>query len=142
MNVTKSYTGFVDVWFFVVKCLYQRNEVLDMNTAVLVGRVGRDAEIRYFESGKVKANFSIAVNRWDPKTKSEVADWFNIDVWDKLAEFAGEYVKKGVQVAVDGRIGQNKWTDKATGNERENFLIIANSIRLLGSKRDIEQDQI
>ena len=66
-----------------------------MNTAVLVGRVGRDAEIKYFESGKVKANFSIAVNRWDPKTKSEVADWFNIDVWDKLAEFAGEYVKKG-----------------------------------------------
>ena len=113
-----------------------------MNTAVLVGRVGRDAEIKYFESGKVKANFSIAVNRWDPKTKSEVADWFNIDVWDKLAEFAGEYVKKGVQVAVDGRIGQNQWTDKAPGNERENFLIIASSIRLLGSKRDIEQDQI
>ena len=113
-----------------------------MNTAVLVGRVGRDAEIKYFESGKVKANFSIAVNRWDPKTKSEVADWFNIDVWDKLAEFAGEYVKKGVQVAVDGRIGQNKWTDKATVNERENFLIIASSIRLLGSKRDIEQDQL
>ncbi len=110
-----------------------------MNTAVLVGRVGRDAEIRYFESGKVKANFSIAVNRWDPKTKSEVADWFNIDVWDKLAEFAGEYIKKGVQVVVDGRIGQNKWTDKMTGNERENFLIIANNIRLLGSKRDIQE---
>ena len=49
-----------------------------MNTAVLVGRVGRDAEIKYFESGKVKANFSIAVNRWDSKTKSEVTDWFNI----------------------------------------------------------------
>mgnify|MGYP002546065958 CR=1 FL=1 len=50
-----------------------------------------------------------------------------------------EYVKKGAQVVIDGRIGQNKWTDKATGNERENFLIIANNIRLLGSKRDIEQ---
>ena len=110
-----------------------------MNTAVLVGRVGRDAEIRYFESGKVKANFSIAVNRWDAKTKSEVADWFNIDVWDKLAEFAGEYVKKGVQVAVDGRIGINKWTDKVTGNDRENFLIVANGIRLLGSKRDVQE---
>ena len=114
-----------------------------MNTAVLVGRVGRDAEIKYFESGKVKANFSIAVNRWDgrwdSKTKEEVTDWYNIEVWDKQAEFAGEYVKKGVQVVIDGRIGQNKWTDKATGNERENFLIIANNIRLLGSKRDIEQ---
>lgn len=110
-----------------------------MNTVVFVGRVGRDAEIRYFESGKVKANFSIAVNRWDPKSKSEVADWFNIDVWDKQAEFAGEYVKKGMQVVIDGRIAQNKWTDKATGDEKESFLVIANSIRLLGSKRDVEQ---
>jgi len=110
-----------------------------MNTVVLVGRVGRDAEIRYFESGKVKANFSIAVNRWDAKTKSEVADWFNIDVWDKLGEFAGEYVKKGTQVVVEGRIAQNKWTDKATGNDRESFLVVANNIRLLGSKRDAEQ---
>ncbi len=109
-----------------------------MNTVTVVGRVGRDAEIRYFESGKVKASFSMAVNRWDSKTKSEVTDWFNIDVWDKLAEFSGEYVKKGMQVAVDGRIGQNKWTDKATGNDREAFMVIANSIRLLGSKRDAE----
>ena len=109
-----------------------------MNTAVLVGRVGRDAEVRYFESGKVKANFSVAVNRWDPKTKSEVADWFNVDVWDKQAEFAGEYVKKGILVAIDGRIGQSKWTDKATGNDRESFMVIANNIRLLGSKRDAE----
>ena len=110
-----------------------------MNSVVLVGRVGRDAEIRYFESGKVKANFSVAVNRWDAKTKSEVADWFNVDVWDKLAEFAGEYIKKGVQVAIDARISQNKWTDKATGADKESFFVIANSIRLLGSKRDIEQ---
>ena len=109
-----------------------------MNTVVLVGRVGRDAKVRYFESGKVKANFSVAVNRWDAKTKSEVADWFNVDVWYKQAEFAGEYVKKGILVAVDGRVGQNKWTDKATGSDRESFMVIANNIRLLGSKRDAE----
>ncbi len=109
-----------------------------MNTVVVVGRVGRDAEIRYFESGKVKANFSVAVNRWDAKTKSETTDWFNIDVWDKQAEFAGEYVKKGTQLAVEGRISQSKWTDKATGTERENFLVVATGIRLLGSKRDSE----
>ena len=109
-----------------------------MNTATIVGRVGRDSEIRYFESGKVKAQFSMAVNRWDSKPKSEVTDWFNIDVWDKLAEFAGEYIKKGIQIAVDGRIAQNKWTDKATGSEKESFFIIANNIRLLGSKRDTE----
>ena len=110
-----------------------------MNTATVIGRLGQDAEIRYFESGKVKAKFSLAVNRWDSKTRSEVTDWFNVDVWDKLAEFAGEYIKKGTQLVVDGRIGQNKWTDKATGNDRESFLIIASNIRLLGSKRDTEQ---
>lgn len=109
-----------------------------MNTVVLVGRVGRNAEIKYFESGKCRANFSIAVNRWDSKTKSEVADWFNVDVWDKQAEFAGEYVKKGILVAVDGRINQSKWADKATGEDRESFSIVANNIRLLGSKRDAE----
>ena len=85
---------------------------INMNSAVVVGRAGQDAEIKYFESGKIRTTFSLAVNRWDSKTKAEVTDWFNIDVWDKLAEFAGEYVKKGVQLVVDGRIAQNKWTDK------------------------------
>ena len=108
-----------------------------MNTATIVGRVGRDSEIRYFESGKVKAQFSMAVNRWDSKTKEEVTDWYNIEVWDKQAEFAGEYIKKGRQVVVDGRISISKWTDQ-TGEERERFLIVANNVRLLGSKRDAE----
>ena len=109
-----------------------------MNTATIIGRAGQDAEIKYFESGKVKTTFSLAVNRFDSKTKTEVPDWFNIEVWDKQAEFAGEYVKKGRQVAVDGRISISKWTDQ-TGEERERFLIVANQIRLLGSRRDIEE---
>lgn len=107
-----------------------------MNSAVIVGRAGQDPEIKYFESGKVKTSFSLAVNRWDPKTKSEIADWFNIEVWDKQAEFAGEYVKKGRLVAVDGRIGISKWNDAASGSERQRFLVIANNVRLLGSKKD------
>ena len=106
-----------------------------MNSAIVVGRAGQDPEIKYFESGKVKTAFSLAVNRWDPKVKSEVTDWFNIEVWDKQAEFAGEYIKKGRLVAVDGRIASNKWTD-ASGEEKERFNVIANNIRLLGSKRD------
>ena len=109
-----------------------------MNTATIVGRAGQDAEIKYFESGKVKTTFSLAVNRFDSKTKTEIPDWFNIEVWDKQAEFAGEYVKKGRQVAVDGRISISKWTDQ-TGEERERFLIVANQIRLLGSRRDVEE---
>ncbi|MCQ2744369.1 MAG: single-stranded DNA-binding protein [bacterium] len=106
-----------------------------MNTATIVGRAGQDAEIRYFESGKVKATFSLAVNRWDSKTKEEVTDWFNIEVWDKQAEFVGEYLKKGREAVVDGRISISKWTDQS-GEERERFLVIANNVRLLGSKRD------
>ncbi len=109
-----------------------------MNTATIIGRAGQDAEIKYFESGKVKTTFSLAVNRFDSKTKTEVPDWFNIEVWDKQAEFAGEYVKKGRQVVVDGRISISKWTDQ-TGEERERFLVVANQIRLLGSKRDTEE---
>ena len=108
-----------------------------MNTATVIGRAGQDAEIRYFESGKVKTTFSLAVNRWDSKSKDNVTDWFNIEVWDKQAEFAGEYVKKGREVAVDGRISISKWTDQ-TGEEKERFLVIANDIRLLGSRRDVE----
>ena len=108
-----------------------------MNTATIIGRAGQDAEIRYCESGKVKTTFSLAVGRWDSRTKEEVTDWYNIEVWDKQAEFAGEYIKKGRQVVVDGRISISKWTDQ-TGEERERFLIVANNVRLLGSKRDAE----
>lgn len=108
-----------------------------MNTATVIGRAGKDAEIKYYESGKVRTTFSLAVNRWDSKTKDNVTDWFNIEVWDKQAEFAGEYIKKGRQVVVDGRISISKWTDQ-TGEEKERFLIIANNVRLLGSKRDAE----
>ena len=106
-----------------------------MNTATVIGRAGQDAEIRYFESGKVKTSFSLAVGRWDSKTKEEVTDWFNIEVWDKQAEFAGEYVKKGRQVCIDGRLVGNKWTG-ADGEQRERFVIRANSMRLLGNKND------
>ena len=111
-----------------------------MNTVTIVGRVGRDAsdDFRAFDSGKTKARFSVAVNRWDSKTKAEVTDWYNIEVWDKQAEFAAEYVKKGRQVAIDGSIANNRWTDKASGEEKESFYIRANTIKLLGSKRDTE----
>ena len=110
-----------------------------MNTATIIGRAGQDAEIKYFESGKVKTTFSLAVNRWDRKTNGEVTDWYNIEVWDKQAEFAADYVKKGRLVAIDGVIANNRWVDKTTNNERENFYIRANTIKLLGSKKDAEE---
>ena len=101
-----------------------------INSVVVVGRAGQDPEMKYFESGKVKTTFSVAVGRWDAKTKSEVTDWFNIELWDKLAEVAGEYVKKGRLVAVDGRLASSKWSD-ASGSQKERFFVRATNLRLL-----------
>ena len=105
-----------------------------INSVVLVGRVGQDPEIKYFETGKVKTNLSLAVNRWSGKG-GEKTDWFRVELWDKQAEIAGEYVKKGGQVAIDGKLDISKWTD-ASGNKRETFFVRGANIRLLGSKRD------
>ena len=91
--------------------------------------------MKYFESGKVKTTFSLAVNRWDSKTKSEITDWFNVELWDKQAEVAGEYVKKGRQVALDGRLAVSNWTTPQ-GENRTRYLIRGNNLRLLGSRSD------
>ena len=108
-----------------------------INSVVVVGRVGQDPEMKYFESGKVKTTFSLAVNRWDSKTKGEGTHWVNIELWDKLAEIAGEYVKKGKLVAVDGRLAMSKWND-ASGSSRERYFVRAQNMRLLGSKNSQE----
>ncbi|MCI5824102.1 MAG: single-stranded DNA-binding protein [Candidatus Gastranaerophilales bacterium] len=100
-----------------------------------MGRCGQDPEMKYFESGKVKTTFSLAVNRWDSKTKSEITDWFNVELWDKQAEVAGEYVKKGRQVALDGRLAVSNWTTPQ-GENRTRYLIRGNNLRLLGSRSD------
>ena len=109
-----------------------------INSVVVVGRAGQDPEMKYFESGKVKTTFSVAVGRWDAKTKSEVTDWFNIELWDKLAEVAGEYVKKGKLVAVDGRLASSKWSD-VSGTQKERFFVRATNLRLLSAGRADQQ---
>lgn len=106
-----------------------------MNSVVIVGRAGQDPEMKYFESGKVKTTFSVAVSRWDSKTKGEVTDWFNVELWDKSAEIAGEYVKKGRLVGIDGRLDSSKWAGP-DGVQKERFLIRANTLRLLSGKND------
>lgn len=109
-----------------------------MNTATIIGRAGQDAEIKYFESGKVKTTFSLAVGRWDSKTKEEVTDWYNIEVWDKQAEIAGEWVKKGSLVGVEGRAVSSKW-QTPDGEMVERFLIRCTNLRLMNSKKDEAQ---
>lgn len=109
-----------------------------INSVVIVGRAGQDPEMKYFESGKVKTSFSIAVGRWDAKSKEEVTDWFNIELWDKLAEVAGEYVKKGKLVAVDGKLALSKWTD-AAGTTKERYFIRATNLRLLSGGKNTQE---
>jgi single-strand DNA-binding protein len=107
-----------------------------INTVTLVGRLGQDPEIRYFDAGSVKARFSLAVDRPGPK-ENKTTDWFNIEVWGKTAEFAGEYLKKGMLISVQGSIEVDTWQDQ-TGNTRENPIVRASDIRFVGSKRDNE----
>ena len=109
-----------------------------MNSAVLVGRVGQDPEIKYFESGKSKTTFSIAVDRWNPKTKQREADWFNIQMWDKKAESAAEWIKKGALVSVEGKIMVSKW-QTPDGETAERYLINATDYSFVGSKKDSAQ---
>ena len=106
-----------------------------INSAVVVGRAGQDPEMKYFESQKVLTTFSLAVNRWDSRTKEEVTDWFNIEVWDKQAEFAGEWIKKGRMVGVEGRLVSNKWKG-ADGTTNERFIIRATNVRLIGGRKE------
>jgi single-strand DNA-binding protein len=105
-----------------------------VNTVVLVGRLGQDPEIKYFDSGSVKAKFSIAVDRNFSKENKET-DWFNIEVWGRQAEFVSEWVKKGSLVSVTGQVEVQKWTDQA-GNPKEWPSIRATDVRFVGSKRD------
>jgi single-strand DNA-binding protein len=111
-----------------------------INSVVIVGRTGRDPEIKYFESGKVKTNFSVAVNIWNSATKKEEAHWFSVDLWDKLAERASEYIKKGMLVSIEGRLNGRKWTDE-TGAQREMFTVVAQSYQILSFKRDAQPQQ-
>lgn len=107
-----------------------------LNSVVLVGRVGRDPEMKYFESGKVKTSFNLAVDRPVKRTEGQDStDWFRIELWGKQAEVAGEYVRKGSLVGITGRLEFSRWTD-ANGNKQEMPIIAASNLRLLGSRGD------
>ena len=108
-----------------------------MNSAILVGRVGQDPEIKYFESGKSKTTFSIAVDRWNPKTKAREADWFNIQMWDKKAESAAEWIKKGAMISVEGKIMVSKW-QAPDGENVERYLINATDYSFVGGKKETQ----
>ena len=108
----------------------------EINHVVIVGRAGQDPEIRYFESGSSLCSFSVAVNR---PTKNKETDWFDIKLWGRQAEIAGEYVRKGSLIGIEGNVDFDSWTDKSSGQLKVKPVISASNLRLLGSKSDNAQ---
>ncbi len=106
-----------------------------VNKVILVGNLGRDPEVRYMPNGEAVANFSIATTEnWKDKSgvKQEKTEWHNIVMYRKLAEIAGEYLKKGRPVYVEGRLQTRKW--EKDGVTRYSTEIIADSMQMLGGK--------
>ena len=108
-----------------------------VNKVIIVGNLGRDPEVRYNPNGGAWCTVSIATSRsWKDKTsgeKVEETEWHRVVFNDKLAEIAGEYLKKGRSVYVEGRLKTRKWTDK-DGAEKFTTEIIAQEMQMLGSR--------
>jgi single-strand DNA-binding protein len=108
-----------------------------VNKVILVGNLGRDPEVRFMPNGEAVANFSIATTEnWKDKSgvKQEKTEWHNIVIYRKLAEIAGEYLKKGRPVYIEGRLHTRKW--EKDGVTRYTTEIIADQMQMLGSGRE------
>ena len=109
---------------------------MSVNKAILVGHLGKDPEVRYMPSGEAVANVTLATSEtWKDKNgeKQEKTEWHNIVFFKRLAEIAGEYLKKGSQIYVEGRITTEKWQDKE-GKDRYTTKIVANEMKMLDRK--------
>lgn len=109
-----------------------------VNKVIIVGNLGRDPETRYMPNGDAVTNVAVATTEsWKDKNtgeKKELTEWHRITFYRKLAEIAGQYLKKGSQVYVEGRLQTRKWTDKE-GVERYTTEIIADTMQMLGSRQ-------
>lgn len=108
------------------------------NKIILIGHLGRDQEMRYTPQGTAVSNFSIATSE-KRKDRSgemqEITTWFRVSLWGKQAEAVGQYLTKGKQVYVEGRLRTEEFTDRE-GNKRISLEVTASDIQLLGSKGD------
>jgi len=115
----------------------------DLNQCQFIGRLGSDPESRYTPSGDCVTSFSIAVgSQWKNKDgeKQEATEWVNIVAWRKLGEICAQYLKKGSQVFISGKIKTEKYQDKE-GITKYSTKIIAENMQMLGSKRDGDQGE-
>lgn len=109
-----------------------------VNKVILIGNLGKDPEVRYMPSGGAVANITIATSEnWKDKAtgeRQERTEWHNVVFYNRLAEIAGEYLKKGSKVYVEGSLRTRKWQDKNTGADRYTTEIIANEMQMLDGR--------
>lgn len=107
-----------------------------VNKVILVGNLGKDPEVRYTSGGQAVANLRIATSRsWTDKQsgqRKEETEWHDVEVWGKQAEQCGEFLSKGRQVYVEGRLKTDTWDDKQSGQKRSRVKVVADTVRFLG----------
>ena len=111
-----------------------------VNKVILIGNLGKDPDFRVTPGGQPVAGFSIATSeRWNDKSgqKQERTEWHNIVLWNRLAEIANQYLKKGSAVYIEGRLQTRSWEDK-DGNKRYTTEVVGNSMQML-SRRGAEE---
>ena len=108
-----------------------------VNKVILIGNLGRDPEVRYTPSGSAVCNLRIATTRtWksrDSGERQEETEWHSVVLYDRQAEVAGEYLKKGRSVYIEGRLKTRKWQDK-DGNDRYTTEVVAEEMKMLGGR--------
>jgi single-strand DNA-binding protein len=110
-----------------------------VNKVILIGNLGKDPEIKYTPNGKAHAKFSLATNdrfkdkngEWQDRT-----EWHNIVAWERLAEIAAQYLKKGGKVYIEGRLQTHSWDDKQTNQKRYMTEIVASELVMLGDRSE------
>ena len=109
----------------------------DINSVTLIGNIGNDPEYKYFDSGACITSFSLAVKRYDSKNKEDITDWLNVKTFSKL----GEYLKKGLRVALSGRIQTDTW-ETESGDKRKSVYIFADNLQILTPKEKTDDKSI
>lgn len=107
------------------------------NKVILLGNLTRDPEVRYTPKGSAVCDLGLAVNRQytlDSGEKREEVTYVDVVLWSRLAEIAGEYLKKGRPVFIEGRLQLDSWDDKQTGQKRTKLRVIGETMQLLGSR--------
>jgi single-strand DNA-binding protein len=109
-----------------------------VNKVLLIGNLGRDPEVRFTPNGLAVANVTIATTEvWKDKASGENqerTEWHRVVFYNRLAEIAGEYLRKGSKIYIEGRLQTRKWQDKTTNQDRYTTEVIADSLEMLGSK--------